>query len=183
MEKLPIIIIAAVIILAGTGYWVLQPIAQKSAIENAKQNIISVAKNSAYIIGGEKIMLADGKSEKEITLGSASKILTQYLGNEIIVDFNGDGIKDIAFFMTQSSGGSGTFYYAAALVSSGRDFVGTNAVLLGDRVTPQAIESAGKEIIVKYADRKPGEAMTDIPTVLVAKYFMIGNTSLVEVEK
>ena len=52
-------------------------------------------------------------------------------------DLNGDGTPDVAFLLTQSPGGSGTFYYAVVALRTATGYTGTNAVLLGDRIAPQ----------------------------------------------
>ena len=54
--------------------------------------------------------------------GSASRIVTRYFGSEVRGDLNGDGREDVAFLLTQQSGGSGTFFYAVAALDlpSGR---------------------------------------------------------------
>jgi hypothetical protein len=58
-----------------------------------------------------------------------------------------------------------------ALLSSGNSYQGTNAVLLGDRIAPQASGFQNGQIIVNYAQRKLGESMTAQPSVGASKYF------------
>ncbi len=130
-------------------------------------------KNSTYIIEGKIITLIDGKAETEIVPGSASKTITQYFGNEAKGDFNGDGSEDKAFLLTQNSGGSGTFFYVAVALGGDEGYMGTNAVLLGDRIAPQTTEFRNGEIIVNYADRYPGEPMTVRASLGVSKYLKI----------
>jgi hypothetical protein len=77
--------------------------------------------------------------------------------------------------LTQYSGGSGTFYYIAAVISYNNIYKGTNAILIGDRIAPQSTEFRNGEIIVNYADRKPGEPMTATPSVGTSEYFKIVN--------
>lgn len=141
------------------------------------------ARNATYIIEGKEFTLVNGKSEKEIAPGSASKIITQYFGNEVKADFNGDGIEDVAVLLTQDSGGSGTFYYVAVALGLKDGYKGTNAIFLGDRIAPQTTEFQNGEIIVNYADRKPGEPMVAIPSVGVSKYVKVSDGSLAEVQK
>ncbi|MSQ15264.1 MAG: hypothetical protein EXR50_05320 [Dehalococcoidia bacterium] len=138
-------------------------------------------KDASYEIEGRVVALTNGVSEVEAALGSASKITTRYFGNEATGDVNGDGTPDLAFLLTQSSGGSGTFYYAVAAVGSNGGYRGTNAVLLGDRIAPQTTEFRGGTFIVNYAERKPGEPMTASPSVGVSKYLKIVNEKLVVV--
>jgi len=152
--------------------------------ENVKDpNIKNVsAKDMAYLIENEIVTLKNGLSEKEIAPGSASKIITKYFGNETVGDLNNDNVPDTAFLLTQEGGGSGTFFYVAVLLSSQQGYVGTNAILLGDRIAPQISEIKNGKIIVNYADRKAGEPFSTAPSVGVSKYFQIESGKLVEVK-
>jgi hypothetical protein len=120
-------------------------------------------------------------SETEAAPGSASKITTRYFGNEATGDLNGDGLEDMGFLVTQSGGGSGTFYYAVAILQRKTGNEGTNAVLLGDRIAPQSTELRNGELIVNFADRRPGEAMTTPPSVGVSRRLKVENATLVEI--
>jgi hypothetical protein len=93
-------------------------------------------------------------------------------------DFNGDGKQDTVFILTQNNGGSGTFYYVVVALSGPDGYSGTNGVLLGDRVAPQTTEIKNGQIIVNYADRKAGEAMTVAPSVGVSKYLNLNGNKL-----
>lgn len=137
-------------------------------------------KDASYEIGGRVITLANGVSEIEAAPGSASKITTRYFGNEAVGDLNGDGMLDVGFLLTQSMGGSGTFYYAVVAVKTKDGYVGTNAVLLGDRVAPQTTEIRDGNLIVNYAERKQGEPMTTRPSVGVSKYLKVVDGKLME---
>jgi len=181
MNKLIIAII--VIILVMAGYWAYQLMAEKSSIEVSEQKLVVDPRNATYLIGNEEVALVNGRAEKEITSGSASKTVTQYFGNEVKADFNGDGREDIAVLLSQNSGGSGTFYYVVAVLSSEEGYRGTNAILLGDRIAPQTTEFRNEEIIVNYADRNPGEPMTASPSMGVSKYLKISEGKLMEVQK
>lgn len=124
-------------------------------------------KDVEYVIEGERVKL-DGTK-------------TRYFGNLAKGDFNGDGIPDLAFIVTQSPGGSGTFYYVvAALQNAQGGYAGTNAIFLGDRIAPQTTEFQNGRIIVNYADRKEGEPMTAIPSVGTSRYFEIQGEIFVE---
>lgn len=135
-----------------------------------------------FLIEGQPIQLADGRAETDAAPGAASKTVTQYFGNVATGDLSGDGAPDIAFLLTQSRGGSGTFYYVVAtLVAADGSYQGTNAVLLGDRVAPQTTEIRDGVLIVNYAERRPNEPMTTQPSLGVSKYLRVEGTTLVEV--
>ena len=181
MNKLIIAVI--VIILVVTGYWAYQLMVEKSSVDVLEQKFAVDPRNTTYLIENEEVILVNGRAEKEIVSGSASKTITQYFGNEVKADFNGDGREDIAALLSQNSGGSGTFYYIVAVLSSEDGYKGTNAILLGDRISPQTTEFRNEEIIVNYADRNPGEPMTASPSMGVSKYLKISDGKLVEVQK
>ena len=136
--------------------------------------------NATYTVEGKPVTLVIGVSEVAAAPGSASKVTTKYFGNQATGDLNADGKPDIAFVLTQNSGGSGTFFYVAADLSSPAGYAGTNAVLLGDRIAPQTTEIRNAEVVVNYADRRPGEPMTTPPSVGVTKYLRIVDGKLVE---
>ncbi|MCX6753021.1 MAG: META domain-containing protein [Candidatus Nomurabacteria bacterium] len=122
--------------------------------------------DGVYTVAGQKVILKNGISEVESAPGSVSKIITRYFGNDVVGDFDGDGKQDIAFLITQDTGGSGIFYYVVALLDKVGGKIGTDAVLLGDRIAPQTTELKDKNIlVVNYADRKSGESFTTSPSV------------------
>lgn len=139
-------------------------------------------KNASYVINGEEVSLVDGISSIEAAPGSASKITTEYFGNEVRGDFNSDGVKDAAFLLSQETGGSGVFYYVAAALGTGAGYKGTNALLIGDRIAPQTTEVNGKQIIVNYAGRASNEPMTASPSIGYSKYFEVRDGELVLVK-
>jgi hypothetical protein len=137
-------------------------------------------KGATYIIEGRTVTLVNGSSEIEAAPGSASRITTRYFGNEATGDLNGDGTPDVGFVLTQSMGGSGTFYYAVVAVRTKKGYVGTNALLLGDRIVPQTTEVRDGEVIVNYAERRQGEPMTTTPSVGVSKHLKVVDSKLIE---
>lgn len=121
--------------------------------------------NATYIINGSEVKLENGYAEETIP-NSASKVLTTYFGNDLITDLNDDGLKDTVFFITQQTGGTGTFYYVVAAINSKNGYVGSNAYFIGDRIAPQTIEEMGDGIIaINYAERAEDEPMTAQPSI------------------
>ncbi len=160
MNKTLVGIIVAVVVLVG-GFFALN-----SYIYNEKQaDVAADYKSAEYVIEGKRVKLGTGG--------------TQYFGNEVRKDLNGDGREDIIFLLTQNSGGSGTFFYVVAALNEGNGYVGTNAVFLGDRIAPQTTESgAGDSIIVNFADRKLDEPMTARPSVGKSMWLKIKDNTL-----
>gem|GEM_PF-1347736 len=140
--------------------------------------------NAIYTIEGQQIALVDGKFEKTITLDSATKTVVSFWGSVVNKDLNSDGTEDVIFILTQDNGGSGIFYYVVAALSDvkNNNTIGTNGILLGDRIAPQNINIENGMIVVNYADRKEGESMTTRPSIGVSRYFTVVDGVLRELE-
>lgn len=115
-------------------------------------------KEATYIIDGQPVKIGENG--------------VRYFGNEAKGDLNGDMVPDIAFLITQNTGGSGTFYYlVGAIQHQDNTYQGTHAVFLGDRIAPQTTEYHGFSglpggyVVMNYADRAEGEPMTAQPSV------------------
>ena len=139
-------------------------------------------KNAEFLIEGQRIKLENGVAETEAAPGSASKIITRYFGNEVKTDLDGDGREDIAFLLTQESGGSGTFFYAVAALKTERGYVGSDGYLLGDRIAPQSSNVSQNPshkyvVVFNYAERAPGEPMTARPSIGKSAYLKLDPTT------
>ncbi len=173
-------IIGVVVILVGIGAF----FALNSYIYEAKQATAETDyKNAEFLIEGQRIKLENGVAETEAAPGSASKIITRYFGNEVKTDLDGDGREDIAFLLTQESGGSGTFFYAVAALKTERGYVGSDGYLLGDRVAPQSSNVSQNPshkyvVVFNYAERAPGEPMTTRPSIGKSAYLKLDPTTM-----
>lgn len=133
-------------------------------------------KNASYTIEGNSIELVHGvasSTEGDIT----------YFGNELMIDLDNDTKEDTAFILKQNSKGSGIFYYAVVALNKKDGYVGTNGILLGDRIAPQSTEYRNNELVISYADREQGEPMTKKPSVAISRYFKVTDDVLVEIIK
>ncbi|GEM_PF-1910910 len=175
MKKTYIIVGIIALIVVGIVIW------YSSRPNTSIGPVVTDYKNATYTIDGQPVTLVNGYAETPAAPGSASKVVTQFFGNEATGDLNGDGLADTAFILTQNSGGSGTFFYVVAALVTGDGYKGTNAVLLGDRIAPQSTEIAGGKLIVNYADRNPDEPMTAAPSLGVTKYLNVQGGVLVEI--
>jgi hypothetical protein len=168
-----LLIIFGGLLLVG-GFFVLN-----SYIYNEKQvDTAADYKNATYIIDGQRVKLENGIAETEAAPGSASKVITRYFGNEFMTDLDGDGDEDVAFVLTQTTGGSGTFYYAVAALNTPEGYVGSDGYLLGDRIAPQTTELSPNPrhvnvVVFNYADRDSGDPMTAQPSVGKSAYLKI----------
>lgn len=179
MSKKIFLTIIILIIIGAAGYWVYQ---SKTPAGNGGIESVFDPKNATYAIEGDSITLINGKAEKEIAPGSASKIEVMVWG-EPTTDLKADEANDAALILTYSAGGSGTFYYIAAALQDPQsgEAIGTNAILLGDRIAPENISIDNRTIVVNYADRKSNEPMSSSPSVGITRTFEIQGTDLVEV--
>jgi hypothetical protein len=137
--------------------------------------------NTTYLIEGREVQLVDGRDVTEIVPGAASKTVTQVFSQPVYGDVDGKGEADAALILVQTGGGSGTFYYAAAVLNAGSAWQGTNTVLLGDRIDPHDITIRKSLIIVTYNDRRLDEPMISTPTVEVTKYLSVEDGKLKEI--
>lgn len=177
MNKTNVLIVILIVLLAATGGLYLY----NNQLQKNKPVAQTDYKNISYSIEGQIVALKNGVAETEIAPGSASKSTTKYFGNEARGDFNGDGLQDVAFLLTQNNGGSGTFYYVVAALKTSTGYTGTNGILLGDRIAPQSTEFMNNEIVVNYADRNPGEPFTTAPSKGITKRLTIASGNLVEI--
>ncbi len=95
-------------------------------------------------------------------------------------DINNDGKQDAVVLLSQSGAGSGIFIYAAAYVSGPLNYKGSNAVFIGDRISPQSVSISNGIITIHYLDRKPDEPYAADPTIPTTKQLIYQNGELVE---
>ncbi len=151
--------------------------ADPSALDTAHLGYL----NTTYEIEGQMVSLVDGESVLPIVPGSVSMMTTNYFGNLAVGDLNGDTTDDVAFILTNESGGSGTFYYVVSALRGPRGYHGTNAIFLGDRILPVSTEIVSGKIIVTYTDRLPEEPLSIAPHVTVTKHLTIEGGRLIEI--
>src|SRR4051812_36146911 len=117
-----ILIILFLIIIIGGAYIF--------RVERTQKTIVLDYKNTSYVIENNTVTLVNGIAEESEAPGSASTILTQYFGNEVRADFDADGREDIAFIITQSGGGSGTFYYLVYALNKETGYIGSQGLFI-----------------------------------------------------
>ena len=121
--------------------------------------------NTTYTIGNRPVSLVDGRSEEPAAPNSSGKIFTQVQNKPLFADINKDGINDALLILTQSTGGSGTFYYVAAAIATPSGYEGTAGHFLGDRIKPQRIEVLGSKVGIHFLTRSAEQSFGDDPTL------------------
>lgn len=171
------IILVFVLAIVVLIIWVSYPYLKNKSSSATK---LSGPLDATYTIEGTPTKLVNGMAEVEIAPGSASKLVTKVFGQPSYGDLNTDGVDDAVTLVTQTSSGSGTFYYA--LVALGKDggYEGLSGVLLGDRIAPQSVLIKDDVAMVNYADRNPGEPMTTQPSLGITKYLVVEDGSVKE---
>ena len=134
-------------------------------------------KNATYVIDGSPITLVGGISEVTGPMDGLKKV-TKYYGNETYGDLNNDGSKDIAFVVTQNSGGTGTFYYVVVGLKTASGYKGTNAIMLGDRIKPESLKISQSQIQVDFLVRAEYEPMVAEPSLKVTRQIQLNDTRL-----
>ncbi len=182
MKKIAIII-SFVIFVGACIYIDIKKVSffESSHTKNVISQFIFDGRNSSFTIDGVKITLKNGISETKIA-DSASKIITRYFGNESYGDLNGDGLQDVAFLVSQETGGSGIFYYAVVALKTATGYKTTNAFFIGDRIAPQTTEinTSARELYVNFAERKVGEPMTAQPSQGATLYLKVTPAGVLE---
>ena len=140
---------------------------------------VEALRNVTLEVEGRVVTLVDGVAATEAAPGSAARVVTRYLGHEALGDLDKDGVADAAFVVTQTRGGSGTFFYVVAARGVAGGYVGSGAVPLGDRVAPQSVIVRDGTVVVTFADRRPGAPMTAPPTEATSKTLRMSGAGLV----
>lgn len=144
------------------------------ALRDADTSLASNFKEVSFWISGEPVKLVDGVATVTTSLGGSSATTVRYFGNELAHDIDGDGVEDMVFLITQEAGGSGTFFYLVGALKDGNGYKGTHAVYIGDRIAPQTTNAGeGRQVVVNYADRAPGEPFTATPTEGKSLYLLL----------
>ena len=139
-------------------------------------DVVSDRKSSPEIsdltitIGTQEFAMSDGvavipPSQGSETANTLRLIGAPVMGDSDVGDSDGDGNPDAALLVQHDPGGSGTFYYAVVAINDGGSYRASNALLLGDRIEPRAVEFADGRFVYTYAERKPGDSMSERGTV------------------
>jgi hypothetical protein len=138
-------------------------------------------KNAGYQgIYEEPIQLTDGTYEGEpFVEGGASRPTVTFIQPYAVGDLNGDGVDDAAVLLVESSGGSGSFVYMAAVLNQDGKPENVDTVLLGDRVQVQSLTIADDQINVTMLAHGPDDPLC-CPTQEVEQTYELQDNKLVQ---
>ncbi len=139
-------------------------------VEPYDHGIVSGPVSTSYMLEGQEIILKNGRFEKAVAPGSATKSRTSVAKDVVEGDIDGDGDTDAALVLVHDPGGSGTFYYVAVAENMNGRYRGSNSVLLGDRISLKDLRIRKGLIIARYAERGRHEPMSTAPTVEALLY-------------
>ena len=134
--------------------------------------------NATFKIERETVTLVNGRAEREAAPGSATKVTTTVADPRASGDVDGDGRPDTVVVLIHQPGGSGTFFYVAALLNATSGVSTTPAILLGDRITVTALSLDGRTIVVDVLDRTAGQPLSGSPSVASTKRFVVDRGTL-----
>ncbi len=138
--------------------------------------------NTTYLIEGSQVALRDGRYEGAVVPDSATRPRTQVSGVPTYGNLDGDGDEDAALLLTHDPGGSGTFSYIAAALNENGHYLGTNALLVGDRIIPIELEIKNSSIRFRYLDRGSKEPMSAESTLDRSVSISLKNDRLVALQ-
>lgn len=135
--------------------------------------------NATFTIERDTVTLVNGRAEREAAPGSATKVTTTLVDQRATGDVDGDGRPDTVVVLMHQPGGSGTFYYVAALLNVTGRVSATPAVLLADRIKITGVKLDGHTIVVDLLDRTAGQPLTSSPSVASTRRFGVDHGTLV----
>ena len=153
------------LLLASAAALILLFVVMRSAIQQSTVAAPAEVKNITVTLDGDTVTLSDGVAKRPAAPGSAAQNTVRIVGEPVMGDATGDGKADAALLLENDPGGSGTFYYAVLAVDDNGSYRATNAVALGDRITPRGVEFTDGRFVYRYLERKPGEPLAVAPSV------------------
>jgi len=122
-----------------------------------------------------KIKLSDGIYQEKIAPESATELVIKLSDRIAFGDLNGDGAEDAAVILISDPGGSGTFYYLAAVINSNGNPQHAASVFLGDRVKVEEVDISSGKILVKMVIHKRNDPMCCPSLKVEQKYGLQGD--------
>ena len=100
----------------------------------------------------------------------------------VVADIDGDGTDDAWVLLSESSGGSGSYLFLAAVTGSGAATRNIGTLRIGDRVDVMALAPENGRARLQYVTQGPGEAAC-CPTLIVSSLFGLEEATLTELSR
>jgi hypothetical protein len=138
---------------------------------NPENATFSFDDGSVTLSGGQGEL--EGEDEEESEFKETIELLPENASG----DLNADGKDDSVLLLARSGGGSGVFVYIAAYISGPVNYKGTNAIFIGDRISPETVSILNGVVTFKWLDRKLDEPFAAEPTVPMSEQYIYKNGS------
>ena len=158
----------------------LAALISQSAAAMDDHGLISALANAEYSgIYDQPVKLTDGRFEGQpFDSGSASRPTVSLVREQIALgDLDGDGEEDAAALLVESSGGSGSFVYLAAISFAGGEPRNLATTLIGDRVQVRGLSYENQTLKLDMVVAGEEDAAAS-PTTKVRKTFRLSDGKL-----
>lgn len=140
------------LIMAIISMALLASCAGRSPVDKARSSLTSEAlKNASYRsewLRSGKAKLTKGKYREKYTKDSASELVIKLTKRIAFGYLNEDSLEDAAVVLLTDPGGSGSFYYLAAVINRDGHPDNVATELLGDRVRIKSISVVWRDIVI-----------------------------------
>jgi hypothetical protein len=143
-----------------------------------------VLRNAEYRgIYQEPVHLTDGKYEGEpFVEGGASRPTVAFTDAFALGDLDSDGVDDAVVVLVESSGGSGSFLYLAAVLNRDGNPENVTTQSLGDRGQVQKLSIESGQMVIEMIAHGPDDPMC-CPTQEVTLTYRLEGEQLVKVSE
>lgn len=157
-------------------------LAAAGTLAAADDPLLEQLRNATYPgLSGGPVTLRDGRftGEPFVPGGASRQVVTLAPGLIARADLTGDGREEAAVILVESSGGTGSFVYLAAVGLGEGGAAGIGTVLLGDRVQVRGLTAALGVITVDTVVAGEEDAAAQ-PAEKVQRTFALGSEGLLE---
>jgi heat shock protein HslJ len=165
--------------------WLIEPgwkLCMPSAQSSQSGLTVDALKNAEYQsewTSSGKAPLTNGEYREPVAPGSVTDMVVM-LSDRMAFGYSVDGQKVATVILITDPGGSGTFYYLAAVVEQDGQPVNVATTLLGDRVKIKSLSIENGEIAVDMVTQGPTDPMC-CPTQLVHDVYALKGDALAKV--
>ena len=125
---------------------------------------------------GSMAQLADGEYREKYDESSASELVIGLSHFHAFGDLNGDGAEDAAVILYANPGGSGTFFYLAAVINQEGNPVNLASEFLGDRVKVKSVSVQDGDMVIDLMTHGPDDALCCPTQPALWKYRLKGDS-------